>query len=298
MNTLKLLEDAALHEIPYRFSYRRISTENYKGFYHCHQGMELLYVYQGNGQIVVNRKVYPIQSGTFLYLQPFQLHHIQVDVTPDAPFERTIITLEPSIFEHFFASFPHLHQYFQHLWNNEVHEQVLQQMDQTSFLSQLFQHYAHVLANDQDQQKQQNFGLLLLQTFQFLYAKGFGNPVENGLHPQRQLRYSEKIMNWLETHYAEEISLDSVAEQLHISKYYVSRVFKQETGSSLMDYVLARRIRQACLLLHISNKGIEQISIEVGMNNFPYFCQAFKKLIGTTPMKYRKNADTSRYQLT
>jgi hypothetical protein len=45
--TMKFLEDVELHEIPYRFSYRKITTENYKGFYHCHQGMEFLYVHQG-----------------------------------------------------------------------------------------------------------------------------------------------------------------------------------------------------------------------------------------------------------
>lgn len=93
----EFLEDVELHEIPYRFSYRKITTENYKGFYHCHQGMEFLYVLQGTGQIVVNSKVYKIQSGTFLYLQPYQLHHIQVEVRPDAPFERAIISLEPYI---------------------------------------------------------------------------------------------------------------------------------------------------------------------------------------------------------
>ncbi|MCY9691574.1 AraC family transcriptional regulator [Paenibacillus alginolyticus] len=285
---MKFFEDVELHEIPYRFSYRRITSENYKGFYHCHQGMEFLYVYQGTGQIVVNSKVYPIQSGTFLYLQPYQLHHIQVEVHPDAPFERTIISLEPSIFEHHFASFPHLNVYFQYLWKNELEEQVLYQIDDNSFISQLFQHHNAGFPKYQLDAKQQNFALLLLQTFQFLYAKGFGNPMDHGLNPQRQLRYSEKIMNWIEVHYSEEISLDTLADHLHISKYYVSRIFKQETGATLMDYILARRIRQACLLLTTSNKGIEQISIEVGMNNFPYFCQAFKKLVDMTPMKYRK----------
>ncbi|WP_054023560.1 AraC family transcriptional regulator [Bacillus sp. FJAT-28004] len=290
---MKYFEDVELQKIPYRFSYRKITTENYKGFYHCHQGMEFLYVHQGSGQIVVNRKLYPIQSGTFLYFQPYQLHHIQVDVQPDAPYERTIITLEPSIFEHYFASFPHLNVYFQHLWKNEVEEQVLQHIDNMSFISQLFQHHDTVFSKYQHHAKEQNFALLLLQLFEYLYAKGLGDPIENGLKPQRQLRYSEKIMNWLEGHYSEGISLDKLADHTHISKYYVSRIFKQETGSTLMEYILARRIRQACLLLNTSNKGIEQISIEVGMNNFSYFCQAFKKLVGMTPMEYRKKTTTA-----
>jgi YesN/AraC family two-component response regulator len=285
---MKFLEDVELQEIPYRFSYRRITTEDYKGFYHCHQGMEFLYVYQGSGQIVVNRKVYPIQSGTFLYLQPYQLHHIQVAVNPDAPYERTIIALEPTAFEHYFALFPHLNVYFQHLWYNEMEEQVLQLKDQISYINPLFQHHQAVISNSQPHAKQDNFALLMLQVFQFLYSNKLGDPNEIGLNPQRQIRYSEKIMNWLEGHYSEAISLDRLAEHTHISKYYVSRIFKQETGATLMEYILARRIRQACLLLTTSNKGIEQISIEVGMNNFPYFCQAFKKLVGKTPMNYRK----------
>ena len=96
---MKYFEDAALHEIPFRFSYRRITTENYNGFYHCHQGMEFLYIHQGHGQIVINRKVYTIQPNMLIYMQPYQLHHIQVEVHPDSPFERTIISFEPSIFK-------------------------------------------------------------------------------------------------------------------------------------------------------------------------------------------------------
>ena len=101
----------------------------------------------------------------------------------------------------------------------------------------------------------------MLQTFQFLYAKGFGIPLEYSVNPQRKLRYSEKIMNWLEAHYAEEISLDTLAEHLHISKYYVSRISKQETGATLMDYILARRVKQACQLLVTSSSSIERSAL-------------------------------------
>lgn len=286
---MKFFEDIDLREIPYRFSYRKITTDHYKGFYHCHQGIEILYVHQGNGQIVVNRKVYPIQSGTFLYLQPYQLHHVQVEVHPDNPFERTIISFEPSIFEPYFTSFPQLNAYYQYLWKNEIEEQILYPIYINSLISLLLQHHDINFSNYQIDEKQQNFALLLLQIYQFLFASNFGNPIENGLNPKRQLRYSEKIISWLEGHYTEHISLETLANLLHISKPYVSRIFKQETGATLVEYILARRIRQACLLLITSNKGIEQISIEVGMNNFPYFCQAFKKIAGTTPMNYRKN---------
>ncbi|QTH43087.1 helix-turn-helix transcriptional regulator [Cohnella sp. LGH] len=58
------------------------------------------------------------------------------------------------------------------------------------------------------------------------------------------LRYSEQIMRWIEEHFAEAVSLERIAEEMHLSRFYVSRVFRAETGSSLSDYLAARRMRR------------------------------------------------------
>ncbi|MNI97083.1 Arabinose operon regulatory protein [compost metagenome] len=76
---------------------------------------------------------------------------------------------------------------------------------------------------------------------------------------------------------------------MHLSKSYVSRIFHQETGSRLVDYLTARRIKQACRLLSTTDLPVERIGITVGFPNASYFNQLFKKSLGTTPLKYRKS---------
>jgi YesN/AraC family two-component response regulator len=94
-------------------------------------------------------------------------------------------------------------------------------------------------------------------------------------------------MRWIEEHYREEISLETLAEETHLSKFYVSRIFREETGSSITDYLTARRIKQACRLLQTTDLSVEQIGIRVGYPNASYFIQLFKKVVGVTPLKYR-----------
>lgn len=94
-------------------------------------------------------------------------------------------------------------------------------------------------------------------------------------------------MQWIEAHYADQVSLDDLAEALHLSKFYVSRVFSQETGSSITDYITTRRIKQACRLLQTTILPIEHIN-EIGFPNASYFIRLFKHVVGMTPLKYRK----------
>jgi AraC-like DNA-binding protein len=89
------------------------------------------------------------------------------------------------------------------------------------------------------------------------------------------------IMRWVVEHYAEEVSLDRLAEFVHLSKFYASRIFRNETESSIGQYLTVRRIRQACRLLQTTDLSVEQIGIQVGLPSPPYFIQLFKKAIGT-----------------
>nr|WP_281287087.1 helix-turn-helix transcriptional regulator [Paenibacillus hemerocallicola] len=95
-------------------------------------------------------------------------------------------------------------------------------------------------------------------------------------------------MAWIEVHYHETFTLSQISEELHLTKTYISRIFREETGTSLMGFVTARRIRQASLLLYETDLSIEQIGEKVGFPNFSYFCQVFKKHVGLSPNQLRK----------
>ncbi len=98
----------------------------------------------------------------------------------------------------------------------------------------------------------------------------------------------KNVLRYLDEHYTEEISLDYLAEQFYISKYYLSREFKKEYGTTIIQYVLTKKITNAKELLRYSNASIEEIAVLCGIDDASYFNKVFKKMEGCTASEYRK----------
>lgn len=96
------------------------------------------------------------------------------------------------------------------------------------------------------------------------------------------------VVHYLDEHYTEDISLDGLAEQFYISKYYLSREFKKEFGTTIIQYILSKKITNAKELLRYSNASIEDIAGLCGIGDASYFNKVFKKIEGCTASEYRK----------
>ena len=96
------------------------------------------------------------------------------------------------------------------------------------------------------------------------------------------------IMNYINHHFAEDISVDKIAAELYLNKNYIAHIFKEETGYSLIAYAILLRINRAKLMLAKTDKSITQIATECGYDDFTYFSRQFKKTTGLTPSAYRK----------
>ena len=98
----------------------------------------------------------------------------------------------------------------------------------------------------------------------------------------------KSILHYLDEHYVEDISLDLLAERFFISKYYLSREFKKEYGTTIIQYILTKKITTAKELLRYSNSSIEEIARLCGIDDASYFNKVFKKMEGCTASEYRK----------
>lgn len=98
----------------------------------------------------------------------------------------------------------------------------------------------------------------------------------------------KSIARYLDEHYRETISLDFLAEHFFISKYYLSREFKKEFGTTIIQYILTKKITNAKELLRYSNASIEDIAQLCGIDDASYFNKVFKKMEGCTASEYRK----------
>ena len=98
----------------------------------------------------------------------------------------------------------------------------------------------------------------------------------------------EPIRDYLETHYTEKVSLDALADQFFISKFYLTRVFKEQYGVSINTYVLNLRITKAKQMLRFTDKKLEDIGYQCGLGAPHYFSRIFKQVEGITPSEFRE----------
>lgn len=83
-------------------------------------------------------------------------------------------------------------------------------------------------------------------------------------------------------------SLEEIADHFFVNKFYLSRMFKQETGYTVTEFINIQKVRRAQKLLEDTDLSVAEISTAVGYENMTYFNRVFKKFIETSPLQYRK----------
>ncbi|HBB33962.1 MAG TPA: AraC family transcriptional regulator [Cyanobacteria bacterium UBA8803] len=117
----------------------------------------------------------------------------------------------------------------------------------------------------------------LLQTYST--RKSIVQEYKSGL-PQQKLR---QVIEYIQEHLAEEISLNELADYLGISRYYFCRLFKQSTGLSPYQYTIQQRVERAKQLLLQGTLSISDIAIACGFTHQSHLNRHFKRLTGVTP---------------
>ena len=96
------------------------------------------------------------------------------------------------------------------------------------------------------------------------------------------------IKRYLDTHYSEPVTLETLAELTHLNKYYLSHAFSRHFGYSPMAYLCRVRINAARELLTGTSLSISEIAYHTGFSSQSYFSQAFQKYCRITPSLYRR----------
>lgn len=99
----------------------------------------------------------------------------------------------------------------------------------------------------------------------------------------------QQIKDYIDQNYPDDLTLASIAEVFHINPYYLSHLFKEQMGFSPMQYLIRRRIGEAQSLLIHTNRAIKDIATAVGFNHLNNFHNAFMKMVGMAPGRYRKH---------
>jgi transcriptional regulator GlxA family with amidase domain len=100
------------------------------------------------------------------------------------------------------------------------------------------------------------------------------------------------LLAWISDHLAQELSVDELARQMHMSPRTFARRFKEETGTTPYSWVLAERVRAAQELLEQTDHSVDWIAGEVGFGNAATLRHHFSRSRGLSPQEYRRTFKT------
>lgn len=103
-----------------------------------------------------------------------------------------------------------------------------------------------------------------------------------------------EIVKFINGHYDETLSIPIISELFFISPYYLSRIFKETTGFTIVEYINNVRVKAAQRLLSDESTKVIEISEKTGFGSVAHFNRAFKEISGCSPLNYRKNCQCKK----
>lgn len=105
---------------------------------------------------------------------------------------------------------------------------------------------------------------------------------------QRSAIILGKVRTLIDQNLGGDLSLSYLGDRVGVSAGYLGRIFKQETGATIIDYVNERRLSEAARLLASTLRAVQDIGAEVGFHSPTYFNNRFKARFGQTPVEFRR----------
>lgn len=246
-------------------------------YYHWHQCVEILSVSQGVGIALMEHQQYTVKPGRIFIFPPGKLHKVFVEQDTRNIYHRTTLHFNASQIEQYLRDFPRQQMLLRQLCARGEKARVFDVGDVQPVIETL-------LSRFEEQLKSQTFSIsdsafLVMQLISLLphQAQATG-----------QNTFSVSIIRWIETHFHQRCSLEDIASEMGCSRGHASRRFHEETGGTIQEYLMMRRIRQACELLLHTNSSVRDIATQVGFSEYAWFITCFRKNMGKTPLQYRK----------
>lgn len=246
-------------------------------YYHWHQCVEILSVSQGVGIALMEHQQYTVKPGRIFIFPPGKLHKVFVEQNARNIYHRTTLHFNAPQIEQYLRDFPRQQMLLRQLCARGEKARVFDVGDVQPVIETL-------LSRFEEQIKSQIFSIsdsafLVMQLISLLphQAQATG-----------QNTFSVSIIRWIETHFHQRCSLEDIASEMGCSRGHASRRFHEETGGTIQEYLMMRRIRQACELLLHTNGSVRDIAAQVGFSEYAWFITSFRKNMGKTPLQYRK----------
>ena len=277
------------------FTHRQIMAERFYEYHHYrndspitvdfheHAFYEIYIFISGNVNYIIEGRTYDLRPGDVLLTNNSDIHRPEI-LPSQYPYERIVIWLNNAFFNGLLDIGEDLTACFKDAANRDY---------------RLFRPNASQLLKIQDTcrviEQERSVNRLGSRVMAFssimeilvLISRAYYEISDSAQHGVTENQQINQIVAYINNHYHEDLSLESLSSKFYLSKYYLSHKFKQFTGLSLYQFILKKRLTIARNML-MRGKTVTETYTECGFNDYSNFLKAFKQEFGEKPSQYLK----------
>jgi AraC-like DNA-binding protein len=284
MHDLKLYERAYTGEkaFPLQVLRYRIESDAIAFYSHWHEQIELLYITKGKAVVECNAKPVAVSAGDLVVININELHSGHC---VEGPLEYYCIMFDMSLLIGGMQGSCE-QKYLVPLQANKISfENLVSESAARGCVEKLIEEFNRRSPCYELLVKSELF--MLLGILMSRYVRTVLSDREHRAYVQN-LKLMNMLLEYIERHYADDITVDQLADMCCLSKYYFCRLFKKLTGKSVNKYINLLRIDKAELLLRNTGANVTEVAMATGFNDANYFSRLYKKVRAASPSAMRK----------
>ena len=243
---------------------------------HSHEYFELYFLIKGSKSVILKSQLFNIEQGTMVVTAPYVLHKFE-----GGPYRRILLCISPDYVAPYQAEFL-----------SELSEKCV-----FTFSDRSWREIVGILNRlseiDASAAKHKNINTsLLLGHLLYLISENLTDylkPVARTQNTAVTHPITLKVIEYLQKHYTEKISLDDLCRMFYVSKTWLCKCFYNNMRCSIISYQLNLRLSEAKYLLRETNKPVTAIAKQLGFSSAKYFGIMFKKEANRSPLQYRND---------
>lgn len=275
------------------FNPSQIMTEKYCEFHHTydelplqvdshqHSFYEVFFFLSGNVNYIIEGRNYTLRPGDVLLTSNSDIHY--PDVHPGKPYERIVIWLADDFFEN-------LRDFCGEDLTACFTDAAMKDYRLIRPDSQNITYLKHLCTKISEAKRSKETGSAALASaylieFLVCVSRAYYDTTDSIKADVTENEKINQILLYINENLADDLSLDDLASRFYISKYYLSRQFKQFTGLSLYQYIMKKRLIVSRNMLRAGN-SVMDACLQCGFNDYSNFLKAFKREFGKKPSEY------------
>lgn len=236
---------------------------------HTHNHMELFFIVGGRGQFLIEDQLHPVDTNSLVMINP-NVTHTEVSLNAQ-PLEYIVLGIEgialadSTLSNNQFS----ILNYYESAEVSSCLRNILREMEQKNpGYEDICQAFMEIL-------------IIRLMRTTVLAVPAETETVSTN-------RQCAAVRRYIDLHFKEALTLDQLAEEGHMNKFYLSHAFKRTYGVSPINYIIEKRIDESKYLLAETDLSLSQIAQLLGFSSLSYFSQVFRRTQGVSPKEYRQ----------